>query len=97
MKKRVCFMIFAALLLVTLVPPETRTSAVGGVIAFGDSNTSGSYLPKEFPSYADHNWPTLTGVINAGVSGNTSSICHETIQDRCIRSQSLDGCHYVRY
>lgn len=42
------------------------------IIAFGDSNTSGSYLPKEFPAYPDHNWPALTGIKNAGVSGNTT-------------------------
>lgn len=43
------------------------------VIAFGDSNTSGSYLPKEFPEYPDHNWPALLGIKNAGVSGNTTA------------------------
>ncbi|MGE6368821.1 S-layer homology domain-containing protein [Planococcus kocurii] len=43
------------------------------VIGFGDSNTSGSYLPKEFPEYPNHNWPTLAGITNAGVSGNTTA------------------------
>lgn len=42
------------------------------VIAFGDSNTSGSYLPREFPDYPAYNWPALTGIKNAGVSGNTT-------------------------
>ncbi|WP_394121334.1 SGNH/GDSL hydrolase family protein [Planococcus donghaensis] len=45
----------------------------GEIIAFGDSNTSGSYLPKEFPAYPDHNWPKLAGIANAGISGNTTA------------------------
>ncbi|WP_223634726.1 S-layer homology domain-containing protein [Planococcus sp. 4-30] len=45
----------------------------GEIIAFGDSNTSGSYLPKEFSAYPDHNWPKLAGITNAGVSGNTTA------------------------
>ncbi|AQU80255.1 hypothetical protein AJGP001_13665 [Planococcus faecalis] len=45
----------------------------GKVIGFGDSNTSGSYLPKEFPEYPNHNWPALAGITNAGVSGNTTA------------------------
>lgn len=43
------------------------------IIAFGDSNTSGSYLPNEFPAYPDHNWPALAGIKNAGISGNTTA------------------------
>ncbi|WKA50248.1 S-layer homology domain-containing protein [Planococcus liqunii] len=42
------------------------------IIAFGDSNTSGSYLPREFPEYPNHSWPSLLAVKNAGVSGNTT-------------------------
>lgn len=52
---------------------EAGVNPLNGVIAFGDSNTSGSYLPKEFPQYPEHNWPALLGIKNAGVSGNTTA------------------------
>ncbi|RJS59320.1 SGNH/GDSL hydrolase family protein [Bacillus sp. PK3_68] len=51
---------------------EAATIKTDRVVAFGDSNTSGSYLPKEFPDYPDRNWPNVAGVINKGVSGNTT-------------------------
>ncbi|MGE6414530.1 S-layer homology domain-containing protein [Planococcus kocurii] len=50
-----------------------QSALPGKVIGFGDSNTSGSYLPKEFPKYPNHNWPALAGITNAGVSGNTTA------------------------
>ncbi|MEK6268708.1 MAG: S-layer homology domain-containing protein, partial [Planococcus sp. (in: firmicutes)] len=50
-----------------------NTPSPNEIIAFGDSNTSGSYLPKEFPNYPDYNWPSLAGIVNAGVSGNTTA------------------------
>lgn len=48
------------------------TGPSSSIIAFGDSNTSGSYLPREFPEYPAHNWPALMGIKNAGISGNTT-------------------------
>lgn len=70
------FILIVIVLLLSLVQPNINVSNVaasGGVIAFGDSNTSGSYLPREFPKYPDHNWPALVGAINKGVSGNTTA------------------------
>ncbi|KIL74849.1 SGNH/GDSL hydrolase family protein [Bacillus badius] len=65
----------AAGLLISSVPfnIEAATTKTDRVVAFGDSNTSGSYLPKEFPKYPTHNWPNVAGVVNKGVSGNTTA------------------------
>lgn len=74
--KRKNYILIVIVLLLSLVQTNINVSNVaasGGVIAFGDSNTSGSYLPREFPEYPDHNWPALVGAINAGVSGNTTA------------------------
>lgn len=70
------FKILLVVLLLLLVQPNSNVSNVlasGGVIAFGDSNTSGSYLPREFPEYPNHNWPALVGAENEGISGNTTA------------------------
>lgn len=70
------YIFIVIVLLLSLILPNTnvsKVSASGGVIAFGDSNTSGSYLPKEFPEYPNHNWPALVGAENEGISGNTTA------------------------
>ncbi|MCM3790603.1 GDSL-type esterase/lipase family protein [Domibacillus indicus] len=53
-----------------------------GFIAFGDSNTSGSYFQADYPEYQDHKWTDQVAalysqdmeadVYNAGYSGNTT-------------------------
>lgn len=72
MRKRNLLIIIMTVCILSTIHME-EASAKGGVIAFGDSNTSGSYLVKEFPNYANTNWPALTGITNAGVSGNTTA------------------------
>lgn len=73
-KKLLVSGIAAAGLLISSVPFNAGAAVIksNGVIAFGDSNTSGSYLPKEFPDYPNHNWPNVAGLVNKGVSGNTT-------------------------
>lgn len=51
---------------------EGLQAKAAGFIAFGDSNTAGTY----FQSYGyeeKHKWVEITGAINAGISGNTST------------------------
>lgn len=70
---KIIFSLLVFVLLVSNFSTSTEANIKGGVIAFGDSNTSGSYLGKQFPGYADYNWPKLVGATNAGVSGTTTA------------------------
>ena len=71
--KKIIFSLLIFVLLASNFSDSTEANTKDGVIAFGDSNTSGSYLGKQFPGYADYNWPKLVGATNAGISGYTTA------------------------
>ncbi|WP_050182784.1 GDSL-type esterase/lipase family protein [Domibacillus robiginosus] len=59
-----------------------RAEAKSGFVAFGDSNTSGSYYGLQYPEYLDEQWADQVAAVygaglkedeyNAGFSGNTT-------------------------
>lgn len=61
---------------------EMRKEAKAGFVAFGDSNTSGSYYGEQYDDYSDEQWTDQVAAVygdgleevvyNAGVSGDTT-------------------------